>query len=71
MAYKTFFRPNNSQAAIRIAKLIILGSLLLPCVSGLAQQPPGKSLLGFLSSSTSSAMSVRVEAFQQGLRELG
>jgi len=72
MGFTTFFFATLSQAAIRIiAELLLLGVLLFPCVSALAQQPTGKPLIGFLSSSTPASMSVRVEAFKQGLRELG
>jgi putative ABC transport system substrate-binding protein len=72
MAHQSFFQPDKKPSILRAAKLIILGSLfLLPSVSAFAQRLGGKPLIGFLSSSTPGAMSARVEAFQQGLREIG
>jgi putative ABC transport system substrate-binding protein len=54
-----------------VAWLLFFG-LLTMVVPSLAQQPAGKPVqLAFLSSSTPASMSVRVEAFKQGLRELG
>ena len=49
--------------------LIATGALFAACLAH-AQQPP-KVTLGFLSVNSRAAMSVRTEAFQQGLRELG
>src|SRR5258706_7974050 len=41
------------------------------CGTRLEAQQPGQVLLGFLSANSRPAMSARVEAFRQGLRELG
>ncbi len=45
--------------------------LLAPCSSAQAQQPTQIPRIGFLSATSLSSTSVRVEAFRQGLRELG
>ena len=45
--------------------------LLALCVPAEAQQPKKVPRIGFLSAASSSAIAARVEAFRQGLRELG
>ena len=45
--------------------------LLALCASAEAQQPAKAPRIGFLGGSSSSAISARIEAFRQGLRELG
>src|SRR5262245_4573335 len=50
----------------------VLSALLVAlCVSVDAQQPKKVSRIGYLSASSASALSARIEAFRQGLRELG
>jgi putative tryptophan/tyrosine transport system substrate-binding protein len=46
-------------------------ALIVLCPSAQAQQPKKLPRIGFLSAASSSAISARVEAFRQGLRELG
>jgi putative tryptophan/tyrosine transport system substrate-binding protein len=49
-----------------------LGALLLAlCFSAEAQQPEKVPRIGFLSATSPSTISARVEAFRQGLRDLG
>ena len=49
-----------------------LGAMLFALsVPAAAQQPTGVPRIGYLTASTPSSMSARVEAFRQGLRELG
>src|SRR5262245_47798643 len=45
--------------------------LLALCASAEAQQPAKAPRIGFLGGSSPSAISARIEAFRQGLRELG
>jgi putative ABC transport system substrate-binding protein len=51
--------------------LLLTTSLLVTVSSTEAQQPKKVSLLGYLSARSSSSESTRIEAFRQGLRELG
>ena len=54
------------------AKSVALCSMLLaPCLSSQAQQPTKIPRIGFLVASPPAAMAPRLEAFRQGLRELG
>ena len=54
------------------AVLLALCSLLLaPCFPAEAQQPTKIPRIGYLSATSPSANAARVEAFRQGLRELG
>jgi putative tryptophan/tyrosine transport system substrate-binding protein len=55
----------------RTAVLILTATLFALCFSVEAQQPKKMPRIGFLSAASSSAISARVEAFRQGLRELG
>ena len=63
----------NSQSAIGISKLLVfLGALLFAfSVSVQAQEPTKIARVGFLAQVSSSAISARIDAFRQGLRELG
>ena len=63
----------NSQSAIRIPKLLLLlGSLLLaPCYRVQAQQPAKIPRIAYLGATSLATNADRVEAFKQGLRELG
>ena len=45
--------------------------LLVPCSSAEAQQPKKVPRIGFLTAASLSSVAVRVEAFRQGLSELG
>jgi putative ABC transport system substrate-binding protein len=49
----------------------LLTTLLLPTVSARAQQPAKIPRIGYLSGSSISVLAARIEAFRQGLRELG
>ena len=60
------------QATALGAMVFALFSLLLaPCSSAQAQQPTKVHRIGFLSTISRSAISARIDAFRQGLRELG
>jgi putative ABC transport system substrate-binding protein len=51
---------------------LALGAMLLAfCVSAAAQQPTKVPRIGFLATVSPSTLSDRVDAFRQGLRELG
>ena len=54
-----------------VVSLTLSASLFLFSVCAEAQQPTKVPRIGFLSAASSSAISARVEAFRQGLRELG
>src|ERR1700757_820433 len=54
-----------------ITVLTLCAMLFALCVSADAQQPKKVPRIGFLVASSASANSARVEAFRQGLRELG
>jgi putative ABC transport system substrate-binding protein len=66
-------RFRNPQSAIRNPKFVLLISALLIalCVSAQAQQPKKVPRIGFLVAGSASAVTARVEAFRQGLRERG
>jgi len=51
--------------------LSLCSMLLALCTSAQAQQPTKIPRIGYLSASSAAALSARVEAFRQGLRELG
>ena len=57
-----------SKSVVRFAGRAMLFAL---CGSAAAQQPAEISRIGFLSATSPSTISVRTEAFRQGLRELG
>jgi hypothetical protein len=61
------------KSAFRNSKFaVLLGALLLAlCVRAEAQQAKKVPRIGFLSAVSPSTISARVEAFRQGLRELG
>jgi len=54
-----------------VVSLTLSASLFLFSVCAEAQQPTKVPRIGFLSAASSSAIAARVEAFSQGLRELG
>jgi len=54
-----------------VVSLTLSASLFLFSVCAEAQQPKKVPRIGFLSAASSSAIAARVEAFRQGLRELG
>jgi putative ABC transport system substrate-binding protein len=54
-----------------VVRLTLSASLFLFSICAAAQQPTKVPRIGFLSAASSSAISARVEAFRQGLRELG
>jgi len=68
-------RPNsgNPKSEIPNSKFIILLSAMLFALSfsAQAQQPTKISRIGFLIAPSPSAVSARIEAFRQGLRDLG
>ncbi len=51
--------------------LTLCAMLFALCVSAQAQQPKKVPLIGFLVPGSSASYSVRIEAFRQGLRDLG
>ena len=53
------------------SSILVVAVLLAVGVIADAQQPKKLPRIGFLSAASSSAISARVEAFRQGLRELG
>lgn len=66
------FRPDISQFAIRISIFLLLCFLLLaPCFPTDAQQPAKTPRIGILIGSSLTANAVRIDAFRNGLRELG
>ena len=57
---------------LAVSHAVALCAMLLAlCVPAEAQQPKKVPRIGFLSAASSSAIAARVEAFRQGLRELG
>jgi len=62
------WRPLRKSA---LRSILFAGALLALAVTVEAQQPKKVPRIGFLSAASSSAISARVEAFRQGLRELG
>jgi putative ABC transport system substrate-binding protein len=54
-----------------VPSILIAVVLLALCASAEAQQPKKVARIGYLSSQSLSANSTRIEAFCQGLRELG
>jgi putative ABC transport system substrate-binding protein len=69
MRLKTIFQHSN----IPIARIfwLLCAVLFALCRSANAQQPKKVHRIGFLSTPSSSVISGRIEAFRQGLRELG
>src|SRR5262245_25493973 len=55
----------------KVTVLTLCAMLLALSVSVAAQQPAKVPRIGFLSGTSPSTISARVEAFRQGLRELG
>ena len=55
----------------KITLLTLYAMLFALCFSAEAQQPKKVPRIGFLGSASPSAISTRIEAFRQGLRELG
>jgi putative ABC transport system substrate-binding protein len=55
----------------KIILLALCSLLLAPCSAVVAQQPTKIPRIGFLSAASPSAIAARVEAFRQGLGELG
>jgi ABC-type uncharacterized transport system substrate-binding protein len=55
----------------KITVLSLCAMLLALCVSAEAQQPTKIPWIGFLGVSSASTLAARIEAFRQGLRELG
>ena len=56
---------------IKITVLTLCAVLFALCFSAEAQQPKKVPRIGYLSAASHSAIAARVEAFRQGLRELG
>jgi putative ABC transport system substrate-binding protein len=54
-----------------LASILFAGALLAVAVTVEAQQPKKVPRVGFLTAPSSSALTERIEAFRQGLRELG
>jgi putative tryptophan/tyrosine transport system substrate-binding protein len=55
----------------KITVLTLCGMLYALCLPAQAQQPTKVPRIGYLSASSAAALSSRIEAFRQGLRELG
>ena len=55
----------------KMALALFLGTLLGPLSWADAQQPKKIARIGFLSAASPAALSARIEALRQGLRELG
>src|SRR4029077_17343703 len=55
----------------KIILLALCSLLLAPCSAAKAQQPGKVFRIGYLGGASTSAVSDRIEAFRQGLRELG
>ena len=55
----------------KIILLALCSMLLAPCSAAEAQQATKVPRIGYLTASSFSAQSARIEAFRQGLRELG
>ena len=66
-------KPENPQFAMRNPKLLVLlcAMLFALCSSVEAQQPKNVPRIGYLSVLSPSSDAARMEAFRQGLRELG
>ena len=64
---------NNLKSALRNLKFAILLGAMLPalCMSAEAQQAKKVPRIGFLTAASPSSVAARIEAFRQGLRELG
>ena len=60
-----------SVVATRSFHLVVCAMLIAVCPDALAQQPAKVPRIGFLITSSPEAIAPRMEAFQQGLRELG
>ena len=58
-------------AGENVFSLALCALLLALCASAHAQQPTKIPRIGYLSAASRSAIAARVEAFRQGLRELG
>jgi hypothetical protein len=56
---------------IGLAVALALGLILAPLLAGEAQQPGKVPRIGLLAVGSASSESTRIEAFRQGLRELG
>ena len=54
-----------------LASILFAGALLAVAVTVEAQQPKKVPRIGFLSATPASTILARLEAFRQGLRELG
>jgi ABC-type uncharacterized transport system substrate-binding protein len=69
------FRSDNLKSKIQNPKwggIVVFAVTFAMCGAvARAQQPAKVSRIGFLSAASPSSMSARVEAFRQGLRELG
>jgi putative ABC transport system substrate-binding protein len=64
--------PNFKSAFRNLKSAILVGAMLFPLSSSAAAQQPTKiPRIGFLATVSPSTISERVEAFRQGLRELG
>ena len=55
----------------KITVLTFCAMLYAPCFSASAQQPTKVPRIGYLVGASLSGVSARIEAFRQGLRELG
>jgi putative tryptophan/tyrosine transport system substrate-binding protein len=61
-------RKQMKKEVLALALCAVLFALWLPAP---AQQPKKVPRIGFLGTSSASALAARIEAFRQGLRELG
>jgi ABC-type uncharacterized transport system substrate-binding protein len=59
----------NMKKKVNVLSLSVM--LFALCVSASAQQPKKVPRIGYLTAGSLSAISARIEAFRQGLRELG
>jgi ABC-type uncharacterized transport system substrate-binding protein len=69
-----WFRSDNRKSAIQNPKwlgLSVIAFLLVAVVAARAQQPTKIPRIGYLGAASSSAIAARIEAFRQGLRDLG
>src|ERR1043166_2820458 len=64
-------RINIMRLALYACLLALCALLLALSLSAQAQQPTKISRIGYLGATSLSSTSARIEAFQQGLRELG
>jgi putative ABC transport system substrate-binding protein len=69
MGLKTFFQYSN--IPVEKTAWLLCGILFALCGSAAAQQPAKVPRIGFLITSSPSAIAPRMDAFLQGLRELG